>query len=1170
MNEIQRPRRSLMRRIFTGAALLTFWTVLAAVLTVAAALICTVKILTPEHLTPLAARIANDNLDADISIGRIELAFRPAFPVMELQIDSVAVISHTFADLDSASRAALPAFADSLITFDRLRAAVDVGKLLTTREIYISDVELVGPGVNVVLDNRGRGNFDIFGTSADTVSSGPTSLPAISVRRFAMVAPKLIRYYDAIDSTDVAVRLARADLDGESAPSYRIAVDGRINSPLVRRIVELPDIAVGLAGNLRWDPASPELVSVEQVTLQGEFIRAHVDCDVQMGQSLCVQSAALTVEPIRIDSVLRLLPEALLADYGIRRSLVRTDMAVGLNAHLTAPFSPETDTVPCAQATLSIANSSLTYGLMRLHNISLDVTASLDGVNYDNTVVNLSRFTVAGPATSLQLSGTFGQLLSDPAFDCSVEGDIQLAHLPVQLRRKLDGAVAGRVRMNLSAKGRSSMLEMGRFHRLDVSGRAEASNLYYMKADTSKFVASNHATFRFGSQLTSRRDPSRAKTLAAAIRIDSVDALVSGVEMHMGQLSLGLGVENGGRPVDSTLILPMGGGIRIGTFKAIAAADSAGLRLRGLKGRVSLRRHEGDAHVPEISLNAGIDRMSVGAADARVVIRDANIKALTYLRPDRVRRRKEIKRIADSLTAIYPTLPPDSIYAYAEAIRRESRRNPNRRRTRIVQETDADYIDWQLSQTFSRYLNDWYLGGELSTRRASLRTPYFPLRNRLNHVHLAFSNDSIVVDSVRYRGGRSDLAVNGIVSNIRRSLTGKGHSPLKINFSIFSDTLDVNELAAATFAGAAYAEKLRRGEIARERFDNEADDDIDRDLQTLVNDNDTLAPLLIPSNIDANILVQARNIFYSDLHLHDFNGDILVYDGAANLSDLSAYSAAGDVHLSALYSAPRASDIKCGLGLKLDSFNIERFLNLVPAIDSLMPLMRDFAGTISADIAATVDIDSTMNLELPTLDAAVRLSGKDLAFIDPETYRTIGKWLRFRDKADNRIKSMSVQLLVHNNVLQIYPFKFDIDRYTLGVAGYNDLDMNFDYHISVLKSPLPFKFGVTIKGNPDKYKIRLGGAKFKSEMEARSVDLVDTVRVNLIDQIQGVFRRGVSRSRFAKLDASALGSASAGLVTPDTLSRADSLVLVNHGIAQPDTIPPEAVQPATSKRRKRK
>ncbi|MDE6158275.1 MAG: hypothetical protein K2F78_09070, partial [Muribaculaceae bacterium] len=466
-----------------------------------------------------------------------------------------------------------------------------------------------------------------------------------------------------------------------------------------------------------------------------------------------------------------------------------------------------------------------------------------------------------------------------------------------------------------------------------------------------------------------------------------------------------------------------------------------------------------------------------------------------------------------------------------------------------VNDADLEVIEWDLTKGFKRFLLAWQLEGNISTRHARLFTPFFPLRNRINRFDVDFSNDTVAINNLRYRAGRSDITVTGMVSNIRRALTSRraGNS-LKVNFSLKSDTIDVNQLSAAAFAGAAYAHRLSTGGDAI-RLDSENEDALDDRLDAMVSQQpDTVGPLLIPVNVDGQLSLKADNILYSDMHMTGLTGDILLYDGGVNLNRLMASSDAGDLTLSALYSAPRASDMHFGFGLDLERFNIERFLKLVPAVDSIMPLMRDFSGIIDAEIAATVDIDSNMNMELPTLDAALRLTGDSLAFINPETYATLGKWLRFRDKADNKIKHVSVEMIVRDNVLQIFPFSFDIDRYRLGVVGYNDLNLNFDYHIAVLKSPIPFKFGVNIKGNPDKFKVRFGGAKFKEGQVAESVHVVDTARVNLLKQIENVFRRGVRNSRFSKLDVS-VPDVTRQFSAPDTgLSAADSLVLMREGI----------------------
>lgn len=1154
---------SRIKRTLSRIALVLAWTIMAIVLAVVATLVCAVRVLTPDHLTPILTKAANSYLDAEVSLGRAELAFRPTFPVLEVRMDSLTVVSHAFDSIPAQWRGQLPPYADTLLSLGSMRASVNLGALLTKGEIAVHDVELVRPAVNIVLDQAGRGNFDIYSAAPDTIEaeSSPIALPAISVKRFAMVEPRAIRYFDAMDSTEATVLLlARADLDGSRAPSYALHVDGRVQSPVARQLLQLDNLHIGLDGRMRWDPADPALVAVEEFRIRGAFLEAALDARVRLGETMAVEDASFILEPVRLDSLVRLVDPATAAHLGLTPRSFRTDAAIALSGRLTAPFVPATDTVPAATATITVEPSSLVYGPMDLHDLSLEVTARLDGTSYDAAVVELARFTAAGPATSIALSGTFSRLLSDPAFDCRLEGDVRLAHLPPALLQKLEGYLDGRLKINVAATGSASMFELGRFHLLDIRGRADASDIYYLRADTSRFVAASHLNFSFGSQLASRDTAARANTLAAVLRVDTASALVGGVSLSLGQLSLGLGAENGGLGHDTTAVMPVGGGIRVGSFRVKALTDSAGMTLRGLHGRVSLERHRGDSHLPQISLEAGIDRLMAGAPAARFMLRDASLKALTYMRPERRRRRLEIKQAADSISAVHPNLPPDSVLALAARARR---RRPHGPRRVTLEETDqSEALHFDLSKGFKRYLTDWYLGGELSARRAMLRTPFFPVRNRLDHLRLAFSSDSVVVDSVRYVGGSSDLAISGIVSNMKRVLLGRRGANLKVNFDISSDTIDVNQLAAAAFAGAAYAERLRRGQLTDDDRRNMADDSFTREFEDAVEGSDTIAPILVPTNVDANIGVRARNIFYSDLHMQEFSGDLLVFDGAVNLNDLRAYSDAGNIELSALYSAPRASEIRCGMGLQLQGFNIERFLKLVPAVDSIMPLMRDFAGTIDADIAATVDIDSTMNMELPTLDAALHLSGSNLAFIDADTYRTIGKWLRFRDRADNRIKHMSVQLLVHDNVMQLYPFKFDIDRYTLGVVGSNDLAMNFDYHIAVLKSPIPFKFGITIKGNPDKYKIRLGGAHFNADQAVESVNMVDTVRVNLVRQIQNVFRRGVSNSRFATLDASALGDASAGLVQPADLSPADSLQLMQHGMA-PDSVrivPVEAIE----------
>ena len=153
--------------------------------------------------------------------------------------------------------------------------------------------------------------------------------------------------------------------------------------------------------------------------------------------------------------------------------------------------------------------------------------------------------------------------------------------------------------------------------------------------------------------------------------------------------------------------------------------------------------------------------------------------------------------------------------------------------------------------------------------------------------------------------------------------------------------------------------------------------------------------------------------------------------------------------------------------------------------------------------------------------------------------------------------------------MRIYPFTFNIDRYRLGVYGYNNMEMDFNYHLAVLKSPIPFRFGITISGNPKKYKVRFGGAKFKEDTAIESVDMAETTRINLINQINEVFKRGVRNSRFAKLKVARPAGFDPEFYSGNDagLSAADSLRLIQEGLLEAPA-PPKA--PAPEKKKKKR
>ena len=153
---------------------------------------------------------------------------------------------------------------------------------------------------------------------------------------------------------------------------------------------------------------------------------------------------------------------------------------------------------------------------------------------------------------------------------------------------------------------------------------------------------------------------------------------------------------------------------------------------------------------------------------------------------------------------------------------------------------------------------------------------------------------------------------------------------------------------------------------------------------------------------------------------------------------------------------------------------------------------------VDFDATAEAVLDSNLNVKIPSLKAAMHIKGDSLVLMDGETFAEISKTLMFKNKKRNVFDSISVNLTVQD-------------------GGTQGLDMNFNYHISVLKSPLPFKAGVNITGNLDKMKIRIGKAKYKDAVTPVEIRKVDSTRVNMGQEIIHSFERVISRTYRGKL-----------------------------------------------------
>ena len=382
-------------------------------------------------------------------------------------------------------------------------------------------------------------------------------------------------------------------------------------------------------------------------------------------------------------------------------------------------------------------------------------------------------------------------------------------------------------------------------------------------------------------------------------------------------------------------------------------------------------------------------------------------------------------------------------------------------------------------------LNDslWMPKGIVGFNRLRFRTPEFGLPIRMSKTAVTVDGPKITLKNASVRIGRSNMTATGDMMGVYRAMT-KGEK-LTAHLSLTSDLIDCNQLINSLSFPEDTTEVLT--------------DSVPSEMKLFV----------IPRNIDFELQTDLKKVIFGKMLSENVHGPVDIKNQAIHLEDLSMRALDADMKAVMVYKAGSPRGGYAGFDFKIRNINIAKLVDFVPALDTIVPMLRSFKGRVMFDVAADARLDSAMNIRISTLRSAIHIKGDSLVLMDGETFAEISKMLMFKNKKENVFDSISVNVTVHDGNVTVYPFLVEIDRYKAAVGGEQGLDMNFNYHISILKSPLPFKAGVNISGNLDKMKFRIGKAKYKDAVTPAAVHRVDSTRMNMGNEIVNRFRRVV-------------------------------------------------------------
>ena len=1117
-----------------------------------ALLIIIETVMSSDLTTRTVNKYAAEYIDGHISFGNVSFSVFERFPGVTLTLEdfSITYPAERFDRLEKNSPQGHLLYhgcgetADTLASFKRFFIKVRPGKLLFGKA-HISEMELVKPRILAHSYNESEANWNIFLTeeSAESEvsassevskdsSSSSGRLPRIDIGRIRLKEHPHIVYTDSKDTIFAMIDLKQAGFNGTltTGKMSRTRIGMHLDSMIVAGRLAADTVALAVDKfYIHEKSRAAELESKAKVLAATHsfgrlFIPIEINSTISFPRDTVPAvdikglQARIAALPISGEAELRFMDdragikgqlninnskaEDLIKGFVVNlipeASKISTDAVISLRAQCNGDYVYETGQLPECSVELLVPESEIKHNdFNNIIRFALNSSATID--NKGRADFSLDKTSIATSGLAFSLKGQASDLLgNDPLFSLDGRLDACIDSLVSILPDTLGIAANGNINAAITGKARLSQLDIYNFSHAELNGSVTADRIQFASKPDSIDVDMTGLDIRLGPEtITSRRDTTRSFRLIGVTGNISHLSICMSDELDVKGKSISLSAKSSADGIDTTKINRLSGRA---SAESLLVADASGtsIELDNTSNAFMMMPKKDHSKVPVLAVTSSNKRITLITDVNRAILTDASVKANATL--NTVERRQKMNAFMDSLALVYPDVPKDSLFFHIMS-KRTRQALPDWLKEEDFRQQD---IKITLDESAKKYFRDWDMNGDINIRTGILMTPYFPIRNILRGCEISVTNDRIAIDSLKIMSGMSEICAKGDLSGLKRAVLGRG--TMKLDVDITSGGMNANELLAAFNSGSNFNPETLKGNSSET-----SNSDFFKMVTT-----DTLAQaertslLVIPSNLNADININAKDITYSDLTIGSLSTQMLMKERCVQVTNTMATSNMGEVGFEGFYATRTKKDIKAGFSINFKDITAEKAIALVPAIDTIMPLLKSFAGELNCELAATASLDTNMNVIMPSINGVMRISGENLSISDSEVFTSLARKLRFNNKKAGNIKHMMVEGMIKDNVFEIFPFVISLDRYSLALSGKQNLDMSYRYHASLIKSPLLIRIGVDLYGPDfDHMKFKIGRPKYKNERVPVFSAVVDQTKINLGESIRNIFEKGV-------------------------------------------------------------
>lgn len=362
------------------------------------------------------------------------------------------------------------------------------------------------------------------------------------------------------------------------------------------------------------------------------------------------------------------------------------------------------------------------------------------------------------------------------------------------------------------------------------------------------------------------------------------------------------------------------------------------------------------------------------------------------------------------------------------------------------------------------------------------------LKGEIPNISFTLNPDTMAIKKADVTLGKSDFSLSGQLTDISKYINKQ--ALLKGNFNLISKNTDIYELMDIFSGMGSQDSSLASNE-------------------TLTTEDD---PFMVPKGIEIRLNTAINQTIVNDNIIENIKGGLTVKDGTLILDQMGFTSRAANMQLTAMYRSDRKNHLFSGIDFHLLDIDVAELIDLIPSVDAMIPMLKSFKGKGEFHLAGETYLKSDYSLKQSTIRGAAAFQGQKLTLMDTETFDMIASKLLFKKKTENVIDSLSVEMTLFKDEIDLYPFLIVMDKYKAVISGRHNMDNRFNYHISVTDTPLPVRLGLNVSGTMDELKYKLVPCQYKhlynpkkqGALEERTLRLKKLISESLKENVKAI------------------------------------------------------------------